>query len=157
MANDFDPVPGQWYRHLDRGQPFQVIDVIENGALVEVQHYDGDIEAMERAEWRGLAIETAEPPEDVTGPLDDVETDDLDYSETAMSEEDWLEPVGGTAGDAQASDGDEGSEEDEEVDDYGLARREVLDAGFDEDQGEWSGERAPDTLLEGEEEDTEGT
>jgi hypothetical protein len=34
-----------------------------------------------------------EPPEDWTGPVDDVETDDLGYSETAMRHSDWREPL----------------------------------------------------------------
>lgn len=35
----------------------------------------------------------AEPPEDWTGPVDDVEVDDLGYSETDMQAEDWEEPL----------------------------------------------------------------
>jgi len=43
-----------------------------------------------------LSLEWAEPPEDWTGPMDDVETDDLGYSETEMAPGDFtqlLEPA----------------------------------------------------------------
>ena len=40
-----------------------------------------------------MEIETIEPPEDWTGPVDDVERDDLGYSETDMSGQDWREPL----------------------------------------------------------------
>lgn len=35
--------------------------------------------------WALLPLERVEPPEDVTAPVDDIETDDLGYSETGMT------------------------------------------------------------------------
>lgn len=48
---------------------------------------------MDLDDWRELTLEPIEPPEDWTGPVDDVERDDLGYSETDMSLEDWREPM----------------------------------------------------------------
>jgi len=90
MSNELDPIEGQWYWHHDKGQAFVVVAV--DGNSVEIQHYDGDLEEMELAVWRDLEIETSEPPEDWTGPVDDVETDDLGYSDAAMERQHWAEP-----------------------------------------------------------------
>jgi hypothetical protein len=48
---------------------------------------------MDLDDWRELELELIEPPEDWTGPVDDVERDDLGYSETDMSADDWREPL----------------------------------------------------------------
>jgi hypothetical protein len=87
------PVISQWYRHLDKGQQFYVTAIDDAEGTVEIQHFDGDVGEMDFDDWRMLSIEPIEPPEDWTGPVDDVERDDLGYSETDMSEEDWSEPL----------------------------------------------------------------
>ena len=46
MSHDFEPLVGHWYRHLDKGQAFEVIAVDESQAMVEVQAR----EAAERGE-----------------------------------------------------------------------------------------------------------
>lgn len=99
MANEFDPMIGNWYRHLDKGQMFQVIAIDDDERLVELQHFDGDIEELSMVAWRAMDLELAEAPEDWTGPLDDIEPDDLGYSsETAMSRSDWARPLQETPG-----------------------------------------------------------
>jgi len=100
MANEFDPIIGNWYRHLDKGQMFQVIAIDDEERLVELQHFDGDIEELSMVAWRAMDLELTEAPEDWTGPLDDIEPDDLGYSsETAMSRSDWVRPLQETPGD----------------------------------------------------------
>ena len=44
MENELDAIIENWYLHLDKGQPFQVIAVDEDTRLVEIQHIDGDLE-----------------------------------------------------------------------------------------------------------------
>jgi hypothetical protein len=46
---------------------------------VDIQYFDGDIEELEMEEWEEMDLEEIEPPEDWTGPLDDLESDDLLY------------------------------------------------------------------------------
>jgi hypothetical protein len=87
------PVVSQWYRHLDKGHEFQVTAVDEESRTVEVQHFDGDLEEIDLEDWYGLNIEPIETPEDWTGPMDDVERDDLGYTETGMHGEDWERPL----------------------------------------------------------------
>ncbi len=93
MPIEDEPIPSQWYRHLDKGYRFQVIALDDRAGTVEIQHFDGDVEELDLEDWHALKIEPIEPPEDWTGPMDDIVRDDLSYSETAMLEEDWIEPL----------------------------------------------------------------
>ena len=81
MATETDPIQGNWYRDLDKDEEFFVIDVYEEDGIVEIQHYDGDVEEIEMDAWYDLNIEAVEPPDDWVGPYDDVEKDDLGYEE----------------------------------------------------------------------------
>ncbi|MEJ2566320.1 MAG: hypothetical protein P8164_13030 [Gammaproteobacteria bacterium] len=91
MTSTVDPVLGAWYKHLDKGYEFQVVAYDETDGVVEIQHYDGDVEALELNDWYQMKLEQIEPPEDWSGPVDDFESDDVDYSETDMSDDDWNE------------------------------------------------------------------
>jgi hypothetical protein len=72
---------------------FAVVALDERAGIVEVQHFDGDVEEIALATWRNMALEVAEPPEDWTGPVDNVEQDDTDYSATEMSSAAWRESL----------------------------------------------------------------
>ena len=87
------PIISQWYKHLDKGYKFQVTAVDEDEGTVELQHFDGDLEEIDIDSWHAMDIEPIEPPEDWTGPIDDIERDDLGYSETDMTGKDWAEPL----------------------------------------------------------------
>ena len=93
MPTALKPVVSQWYRHRDKGQHFYVTALDEAEGTVETQHFDGDLEEMDFDDWRLLSIETIEPPEDWTGPVDNIGRDDLGYSETDMTREDWEKPL----------------------------------------------------------------
>lgn len=91
MPTNLDPVVTQWYRPLTKGEPFQVTAFDEAEGTVEIQRFDGDVEELDLDSWRELELEMIEQPEDWTGPIDDIERDDLGYTETNMSEDDWNE------------------------------------------------------------------
>ncbi|HEX2495165.1 MAG TPA: DUF6763 family protein [Steroidobacter sp.] len=93
MANELDPIVGQWYRHRDKGEMFRVVAADSASGENEIQYFDGDVEELDMDAWRGLEVETAEPPEDWTGPFDDIEPDDRGLTETAMSPQEWRESV----------------------------------------------------------------
>lgn len=84
---------GQWYLHRDKGEVFQVIATDERSGTIEIQNFDGDVDEFDDAAWQGMPLERAEQPEDWTGPIDDVQHDDLGYSETDMKAEDWQAPL----------------------------------------------------------------
>ncbi len=93
MVTEVDPIVGNWYRHLDKGQSFEVVAIDEDRGAVEIQHFDGDLEEISFEGWYQLEIDLSEPPEDWTGAMDDIVRDDLGYSETEMQGEDWSEPL----------------------------------------------------------------
>ena len=79
MIGELDPIEGDWYHHLNNGQDFMVVDVNEREGTIDIQYFDGDIEELEMEEWEEMDLEEIEPPEDWTGPLGDLESDDLGY------------------------------------------------------------------------------
>ena len=93
MATEADPVVGTWYRHLDKGQEFEVVAVNEDENIVEVQHFDGDVEEFDLEQWYDLDIEPTETPENWSGPYDMGEPDDLAPRDTEMQPEDWEAPT----------------------------------------------------------------
>jgi hypothetical protein len=79
MIGELEPIEGNWYHHLDKGIDFMVLDVNLREGTVDIQHFDGDIEELEMEEWEEMDLEEIEPPEDWTGPLNNLESDDLSY------------------------------------------------------------------------------
>lgn len=84
---------GQWYTRWDKGETFQVTGYDEGSRSIEIQTFDGDLDEIDLETWTALPLAFVEPPEDWTGPVDDVERDDLGYTETDMTEDDWAEPL----------------------------------------------------------------
>jgi len=93
MKNDIEPIEGNWYVHLDKGQRFEVVAVDHAEGLVELQHFDGDLEEVSREEWAEMSIELSDPPENWSGPIDVDEIDDLGTGITDTTREDWCEPL----------------------------------------------------------------
>ncbi len=109
-----EPITNQWYSRLDKGYAFQVVAVDEEERTVEIQHFDGDLEELDFDVWAEMELELIEPPEDWTGSVDDIETDDLGYSETEMREGDWSAPLEERAVKTEAGWSEESDEEGEE-------------------------------------------
>lgn len=108
MESALDPIVGQWYRHpdADKGEIFQVIDVDTDEDLVEVQYFDGDIEELPQDAWKSQGMQSCAPPEDWTGPYDEIERDDRGYSDSEPSREQRrgaTENIQGEASDAEVA------------------------------------------------------
>ena len=86
MSNRLTPVIGNWYDPLDKGGLFQVVAIDEDSGTIEIQEFDGNLDELDHAEWRQMRLEEAAPPEDWTGPMGEVETDDLGYSDLPAEE-----------------------------------------------------------------------
>jgi len=84
---------GQWYAHRDKGESFLVTGIDDASKTIEIQYFDGDVDEIEEPMWFAMPLERSSAPENCTGALDDVETDDLGYSETEMSEREWQQPL----------------------------------------------------------------
>lgn len=79
MIGELEPIEGNWYNNLEGDQDFMVVDVNEREGTVNIQFFDGDIEELEMEEWEEMDLEEIEPPEDLTGALDYMESDDRGF------------------------------------------------------------------------------
>jgi hypothetical protein len=93
QANVGKPEIGQWYAHTDKGELFQVVGYDDHARTIEIQTFNGDLDEIDEESWNTLPVERTVQPEDWTGPVDDVETDDLGYSESEMKPLDWTQPL----------------------------------------------------------------
>lgn len=75
MTDGFKVVPtvGEWYRRLDRPQPFQVVAIDEDDETVDIEYFDGTVDEWPLSHWLELEIESTGAPPDATGALDDGE------------------------------------------------------------------------------------
>ena len=112
MPTEADPILENWYQHIDKGQRFRVVALDEDEGVIEIQHFDGDLEEIDVDGWYELDIEPIEPPENWSGPIDVAEIDDFGTEITDTSAEDWGAPLQEIKA-ARDSDGDE------EDDDWG--------------------------------------
>jgi hypothetical protein len=134
MAVERDPIIGNWYRRLDKGQMFKVVGLDEQRGLVEIQHFDGDLEETDLGDWGDMELEAIAEPEDWTGPVDDVEVDDTDYSETDMSAADWRRSVEENVGPSQEAWEDEQPEDERDEWAEGDATEELYDPSVPSDE-----------------------
>jgi hypothetical protein len=82
MATEFAPTIESWYQDEEMGRPFRVVAVDDDNETIEVQYFNGDIGELDFNAWRDSLIVPIEAPEDASAPFDDVELDDLGYSDT---------------------------------------------------------------------------
>ena len=88
MARSTDPIIAQWYHYPQKAQKFQVTAIDGKAATVEIHYFDGNLDEFDLTTWYAMEVERIEEPEDWTGPMDNIEKDDL----TEMRREDWEAP-----------------------------------------------------------------
>lgn len=93
MTTENDPVVDNWYLHKDKGQRFMVVAVDNDNEMVEVQHFDADLEEISFSDWYEMDIEIAAEPENWSGATDVGEVDDYGTEVTDTSAEEWDEPL----------------------------------------------------------------
>ena len=86
-------VIGGWYQEPG-GQPFEVVAMDIEDATIEIQYFDGEVEELDVDTWSDMQLLSVEPPEDWTGAFDEIESDDLGYSDAVMHPENWSGPLG---------------------------------------------------------------
>lgn len=124
MPTDAEPIIGSWYQHSGKGQKFEVVAVDEDSGVVQIQHFDGDVEEIDLDNWFEMDIESIEAPEDWTAPMDAIVRDDLGVTETDMQGEDWERPLEGRRRKEDWEDDDEEDRwGDEDEDDEGWEER----------------------------------
>ncbi len=80
MAQSPNPEVGNWYRGQD-GQLFRVVAIDEDETTIEIQTFEGDVDEMDFETWDEIPPESVAPPEDWSGAFDDLEADDLGYTD----------------------------------------------------------------------------
>jgi hypothetical protein len=85
--SDLDPIVGNWYKNLEDQTEFEVVAVDEDTQTVEIQYFDGEVEELDLDAWYEIVLEAIAPPEDWSGAFDEMEPDDLGYSDTPTSDD----------------------------------------------------------------------
>lgn len=93
MTTEAEPIVGNWYKNLQSKQLFEVVALDEEEDTIEIQYFDGEVGELDSESWYTLELEVSEPPEDWSGPYDDLEPDDLGDSDATMHPENWANPL----------------------------------------------------------------
>ncbi|MGO9947771.1 MAG: DUF6763 family protein [Steroidobacteraceae bacterium] len=64
---------GQWYTRLDTNEVFLVTGYDDKSSTIEIQAINGDLDEIDAQNWKLQPLAFADPPEDWTQALDDVE------------------------------------------------------------------------------------
>lgn len=81
MTTIADPVIGRWYKDFENDLVFKVVAIEGNDESIAVQYANGDLGEYDNEAWYVSTFDYIEDPEDWSAPFDDLETDDLGYSD----------------------------------------------------------------------------
>lgn len=82
MSKQSYPALQEWYQDTDSGRSFQVVALDMDNDAIDIQYEDGDIAELDVASWWTSGFAPIQPPEDWTAPYDEMEIDDLGYTDT---------------------------------------------------------------------------
>ena len=82
MTTITDPVLGRWYKDFENNLTFKVVAIDTKDETIDVQYANGDLGEYDNDAWYASTFDYIEDPEDWSAPFDDLETDDLGYSDT---------------------------------------------------------------------------
>ena len=82
MKNHPLPAIGKWYLDNADGQLFEIVAIDEEDDTIEIQYFDGAVEELDTELWLEMELTSAAPPEDWSGPFDDLEADDMPDPDT---------------------------------------------------------------------------
>lgn len=91
MALEAKPIVGNWYRGPD-GLLFEIVAIDAKEGMAEIQYFDGEVDELDLETWDDLGLEAMAEPEDWSGPFDDLERDDLGYTDMTQRPADRLSP-----------------------------------------------------------------
>ncbi len=80
---------GQWYTHLDKGEPFLVTGYDEKSGTIETQELTGDLDEIDEETWDLLPLKLAEPPEDWSEAM--IDTDETESADSTAPIERFLD------------------------------------------------------------------
>ncbi len=76
-----DPILENWYQDAATGRSFRIVALDPDNDSIEVQYLNGDIGEFDFVSWDDSSFFPIEPPEDWSAPFDDVEIEDLGYTD----------------------------------------------------------------------------
>ena len=86
------PIIGGWYKDLQTGGLFEVVDWDPSLLTIEMQYLDGEVSEYDLDAWREMRLQRAEPPEDWRAAFELDDEDMLD-PDLPMHPEDWGNPL----------------------------------------------------------------
>lgn len=72
------PLVGLWYTRLDTNEAFLVTGYDDKSRTIEMQAINGDLDEIDAEDWNMLPLAFADPPEDWTEALDEVDVPGTD-------------------------------------------------------------------------------
>ena len=81
MTTIADPVIGRWYKDFENNLTFKVVAIDSSDESIDVQYANGEFGEYDNDSWYSSTFDYIEDPEDWSAPFDDVETDDLGYTD----------------------------------------------------------------------------
>jgi len=76
-----EPILENWYKDAETERSFRIVALDSDNDSIEVQYLNGDLGEYDADAWENSAFYPIDQPEDWTAPFDDVELDDLGYSD----------------------------------------------------------------------------
>ena len=89
---EVQPTIGTWYKNAVSGERFEVVAIDDGAQTIEVQHFEGELEDIDRETWSELALHELPPQEDWGGPFDDLERDEVETDGSAHGMR-WANPL----------------------------------------------------------------
>ena len=85
MSGQISAEIGHWYRPINNNDLFEVVAIDYEEQSIEIQYFDGEIEALEFSGWKALIPLESAPPEDWTGPFE-IDRQDPAFNDYAINE-----------------------------------------------------------------------
>lgn len=82
MTTITDPVIGRWYKDFENNLTFKVVAIDSKDETIDVQYANGDLGEYDNDAWYASTFDYIEDPEDWSAPFDELELDDLGYTDT---------------------------------------------------------------------------
>ena len=86
------PIVSNWYKNAITGHIFEVVATDEDAQLIEVQHFEGEVEELDTETWEELELIELPPQEDWSGPFDDLEPEEIEIDGSAHGMR-WANPL----------------------------------------------------------------
>jgi Family of unknown function (DUF6763) len=86
MASGIIPAVGNWYQQPNQ-QKFEVVAMDEDEGVIEIQYFSGELDEVEFDVWVQMGVEGISPPEDWSGAYDELERDDLGFTDLNLRPE----------------------------------------------------------------------